>query len=200
MINILFLLALFSTSSSIVLRCSFNIHFISAFGRLAYVCTSTFGESWNSTHVVGVSGVHRDGFTNADVEVVRISNCQRLTAVPRGFQHFFPIFSGFHLLGCGINSLNGDEVDEYPNLRWFALEYTQLEFIPGNFFKNNPLLTSTSFGANRIKRVGVGLLDDLRNLHRLYFFNNVCGNQGARNEAEVQELIDVLRTQCSDDS
>jgi hypothetical protein len=146
--------------------------------------------------MVGFSGVHREGFNDADVEIIRILDGSEIETVPRGVARFFPNFIGLHMRRTAIKRLTGDELLEYPRLQWFGLETSEIEFIPGNLFKPTPNILMISFGSNRIKRVGTGLLDNLYDLQRVYFLNNVCIDMASRARSEIQDIKEVLRRQC----
>jgi hypothetical protein len=149
--------------------------------------------------MIGFTGVHRDGFTERDVEMVRISEAPNLQTIPQGVLQFFPNFIGFHLRYTGIRNLRGDELVEYPNLQWFALQFNAIEYIPGNLFSSTPNVISVSFSGNQLRKVGEGLLNNLKDLHRVYFLNAVCINMVATTEAEIEILKETLMMQCNGD-
>jgi hypothetical protein len=146
--------------------------------------------------MIGFTGVHRDGFDDAHVEILKISNVPELQYFPLGVLRFFPNLIGFYLRRTGISRLNGNELLEYPQLQWFGLESGPLEFIPGKLFRSTPNMVSISFGGNKIKRVGKELLDNLKHLDRVYFLNNVCINMAGTSRADIEDMKEVLRRQC----
>jgi hypothetical protein len=74
---------------------------------------------------------------------------------------------------CPISTLNGDELDEYPNLESYGHVHSHLVRIPRNFFKSTPKI-KISFSGNYIKHVVANLFDHLKVLEELYFHDNAC--------------------------
>ncbi len=61
-----------------------------------------------------------------------------MSHVPRGLLEYFPNFVELSIHYCGIKSLSGNELAEYPNLQSWTLHGTEVEKIPGNFFSFTP--------------------------------------------------------------
>lgn len=196
--QLLIFAVLFSISLAFNIRCSYNVVFHPSFLSLTYRCKARAEISGNFTHVIGVSGVQRDGFSNLDVALFTLENCPDVTTIPRGLLNFFPNLDGIHLKRCNVNHLRGDELAEYPDLRWFALESTQLDFVPGNFFASTSRIAGVSLGGNKITRIGENLLDNLQNLHRVYFLHNLCLNDFAMNEIEMPTFLRKLKENCEE--
>lgn len=57
-----------------------------------------------------------------------------LTFLPEGFLNYFPNIIGFDIGYCRLNPLNGNELDFYANLEFWASFSGVLERIPGIFF------------------------------------------------------------------
>lgn len=198
-IQIFLLLTLISTSLSLHIRCNFNFNSNWVVIGRVYTCDATIIDI--TSNGTTYEGEHLPGNSSADVRMIDFgvnSNCSQLSSIPSGFSSIFSNFNAIYFIGCGINFLNGSELDEYPQLEWFGLYRSQLERIPGNFFGQTRNLRFVNFNSNQITRVGKYLLDDLENLERVYFNNNVCVNKYATNSTGIQELIQVLRDDCYD--
>jgi hypothetical protein len=145
--------------------------------------------------VTEVIGVHQEGKSNDDVKgVVMIS--KNPNYFPIGFEKFFPDLIAFYMYSGNITKLNGDELNSYKNLEWFAIISTQLEFVPGNLFSNNKKVKSILLRLNKIKHVGSKLFDGLDNLEMVNFDQNVCINEEAGNSSKIEELKKNLREKC----
>lgn len=195
------LLTLISTTTAITIDCHFSYdHDWHEIGQV-YTCEVTSIDfSGNLTHITAYNGIHVPGNSSTDVRAFYFGTlCPQfnLTFIPKGFLQFFPNFNMLEFNTCSIESLNGDELEEYPNLERFVLLHSNIQRIPGNLFEFNQNLKYVWFGF-KITRVGEGLLDDLGRLEQAYFWDNSCINQTALSAAEVPELIENLRVNCPD--
>jgi hypothetical protein len=156
----------------------------------------------NSTHITGVGGTHLIVKSNADVKVIYFGYpnvCpENLHKIPKSFLNHFPNLIVLNFYKCPISTLNGDELDEYPNLQFYLHENSNLTRIPGNFFKSTPNMKFISFAFNKIQHVGANLLDHLKDLHEVWFYKNSCTNKYAQNASQVPALIEELKQKCPD--
>jgi hypothetical protein len=193
-------LSIFSSSSSFHIQCRFNAN--SWWEQLGYIynCEVTSSSLMTGLNVTQISGIHLQGRSDFDVQgIFFMTNCAHVNTIPRNVRDFFPNLIAINMRGCGINSLNGDELQPYENLLSFSLT-NSLGFvhIPGHLFVSTPHMLAVAFDNNRINRVGRDLLSNLRHLQAASFFSNVCINNGAFNMAQVVGLIEDLRQRCSD--
>jgi chromosome segregation ATPase len=112
--------------------------------------------------------------------------------------NFFPNFIAFSIQRCAISHLNGNELEEYPNLKWYTHFDSNVTRIPGNYFASTPNMSSVNFERNRIQHVGESLLDNLQDLQRAIFSDNICISKDAENPSEIPALIETLRQNCPD--
>lgn len=158
----------------------------------------------NVNFITSYNGTHVSGKSSADVEMVFIpegpSHCTRfnMTTFPRGFSNIFPNLVALDVRGCAYNTFVGDELVEYPNLKYFASFLGNLLRIPGNLFSSNPNVQTINFNSNRIQMVGEGLLDHLQNLTRVYFQKNPCINMYVTSPTLIPSMIEALRSECPD--
>jgi hypothetical protein len=190
-------LFLVSSASGIYINCKFKDDTWSVIGKV-YTCNVLSTDfSDNSTHITGVKGTHLSGKSNADVKVIEFGlsyKCpENLHKIPKGFSNYFPNFIGLWLSGCQISTLNGDELDEYPNLQYYVHILSDLTSIPGNFFKSTPNMKNINFANNKIQNVGANLLDHLKNLQAVSFHGNSCINNYVYYASQVPALIEELR-------
>lgn len=195
MITLCVIFAIFASTSALTLNCEFREVSWLAFG-LNYQC---YSEAFNveSQQVTSISGVHLPSKTINDVVSIHIDNCTNLSYIPKGLRDVFPMLRGIYLEGCGISSLIGTELNEYPQLTLFALELSPLDYVPGNLFAQTPGMVLISFADNKINGTGANLLSNLNDLSQVYFENNICINKNAPTVEEIPELITTLNTDCS---
>lgn len=192
--------SIFTLSSAFQIQCRFTIQrFWDNLGNI-YHCEVTSSSALAGHNITQVTGTHMIGRTNFDVQgIIFLNNCAHINTVPRNIREFFPNLIAISMSGCGIHSLNGDELQNYNNLLSFSIQNTvHFVHIPGNLFLNTRSLLSVNFNGNRIINVGQDLLTNLRHLQTAFFFSNVCINNGAWTQAAVPFLIEELRRNCPD--
>lgn len=194
---LLCLISIISSSSAVILNCQYSDEWWPLAG-VKYTCITTLSEVSTNQRLTAISGNHLDSKNHSDVESIEFIDCTGSTFIPRSMLNFFPSLIGVRLVNCGILVLSGSELNEYENLSLFAVESTQLERIPGNFFSPTPKISVVGFNDNKLKYVGSKLLKDLTNLSWISFYNNDCINQTATTREEISKLIGDLTLQCVD--
>lgn len=199
--KIFLVLLIVAAASGIKIECEFKYRGWGPVGSL-YTCNViSIDFSDDVPHVTGYTGTHMSGRSASDVGGVwfyPICVQTPLTAMPERLSNFFPNIVGLYFYKCAINTLNGEELKDYPNLQFWGHNQSNLTQIPGNFFALTPSLKYLEMYSNQIKHVGGGLLDHLHNLGTAAMHNNVCVNKWAKNSTEVLELIQILRENCKD--
>lgn len=194
---ILCLISTILSSIAIKLNCNYSFEWWPVSGK-KYSCVTTLSEVSTNQRLTEISGDHQNSKNHSDVESIEFIDCTGSTFIPRNIMFFFPNLIGVRLVNCGILILSGSELNEYGNLSLFAVEGTQLERIPGNFFSATPLISIIGFADNKLKYVGSTLLNNLPNLSWISFYNNECINQTATKPEEISMLIGNLTSQCVD--
>lgn len=187
---------LFASTSALTFTCEYKEVEWFAIG-LNYQCQTEPFNVDSSQYVTSISGEHLPDKTNDDVIAIHIANCTNLAYIPKGLLEVFPNLIGIYLDACGILSLTGTELNEYPQLRLFALELSSLDYVPGNLFAQTPDMVLVSFADNKINGIGWNLLSNLNKLSEAYFENNICTNKNAGTIEEIPELIETLNSDCS---
>jgi hypothetical protein len=201
--KIFLFLFLVSSARGIYINCNFFNDvdwFVIGKVYTCYVTSADFSD--NSTHITGVGGTHLSGKSSADLKMIYFDwdngYPRNLNKIPKGFSKHFPNLISLYFDKCPIITLNGDELDEYPNLQWFSHKISNLTSIPGNFFKSTPNMKFISFWYNKIQHVGANLLDHLKNLQAVSFHGNSCIDKYFVSSSEVPALIEELKQKCPD--
>lgn len=171
---------------------------------LTYTCMvhrSLSITSPNQQTVTRVRGIHLAGRTNADVRMVNFDDVDDLVVVPRGLSAFFSNIEGIRIFDSDVRNLNGNELNEYVNLRWFVIFDSDVIRIPGNFFERNPNLIYVSFDDNDVRQVSSELFSSNYNvtgMHFIGFRDNICINRAAITSQQIENLLVHLSLNCSD--
>lgn len=118
-----------------------------------------------------------------------------LKTIPRGILNFFNNFWSLELRSCSITHLNGNELEEYPQISNFKLCASDLKHIPGNLFALTTDMKLIALESNEIESVGKGLLDGLRKLEVAYFEHNRCIDTSTEHKS-LAEIKDILNKEC----
>lgn len=196
-----FFLINFVDSFYITCRFNFGIDWF-VIGRV-YTCdviSMNFND--DSLQITGYEGEHLSANSSSDVKMIYFRNnyCPdfNLTFVPKGFLNFFPNVIALYFSKCSIDFLRGSELDEYQNLQWFSIEYSNLTRLPGNLFASTLDMRYLNFGDNKIEHVGENLLHNLQQLEQVRFLRNICISSEARNPLQIPSIVEALNSQCPD--
>lgn len=190
------IIVFFTSTSALTFSCKFKEVVWMSIG-LNYQCLAQPYNINASQTATSVFGVHSPNKTHKDVIGIHISDCAKLSYIPKGILTIFPNLIGIYLEGCGIQTLNGTELNEYPQLKVFALEKSPLSYVPGNLFAQTPDMTLISFVENSINSTGKNLLSNLNKLSEVYFGDNICIDSNATTMEEIPKLIEQLDSDCS---
>lgn len=190
----------FVSANAIILNCRF--YFYSNWNSLpenTYTCSAYVTLDFTNGTVIDVIGTHLDGKNDSNVEIVDIGNNPNLTFIPQGLTFFFTNMIGIHLHRTGLKTIYGDELNNYPRLRWFSVEMGILESVGGSLFENTPEIFVANFYGNKIENIGWNLLDPLNSTIRVYFALNTCINMNSyNNSTRFNLLVERIRTNCTD--
>lgn len=204
--KILLILLLVGVASGIHIGCEFGYSGWGSLGTIYYCIVVSVNYHTNTNQITGYSGTHLSGNSSSNVGLVYFPEgtnyCQNfnLTTFPVGFSSIFPNLIGLDFRGCAYDTLVGNELEEYPKLKWFRSLWGNLKRIPGNFFASNPDMVYIGFYDNNITNVGGGLLNNLQNLTEVDFRFNPCIHMRATNPSQILNLIEALENQCPDDT
>lgn len=202
--KLLIILLFLNSANSLHVLCYFNpMHWNITNSVALSILSCDVGAvdySDSQTHLTGHNGTYRNNKTRFDVQsfyfVYSYCGKMNVTRVPKGILGQFPNMIALSFNNCSVDHLDGDELNEYPLLELFTLQYSNIEIIPGNLFSKTPFMKYIYLGYNKIKRVGLGLLENLANLQMFGFHNNICISTAANGNFE--KLINILRVNCSD--
>lgn len=185
------------------MNCPFGFRFLaSPTFPSSYSCfRPTLGNFSDGEQLTAVYGNHLTGYSNDDVVLLQFY-CQSpsiLTFFPKGIEAFFPNLRALSFYYCNITTLRGDELDSLANLTLFEYDFSNnLERIPRNFFRHQPLLESICLFQNSLNHFGSGVFDHLERLTFMNLGANSCVGQGANNRQQVLSLIEHVRINCVD--
>lgn len=200
----IFLIFLFAASASAIkIECEFNDIGYALIGYRYTCIVKSMNFSDNPTDITAWSGMHINGRSDDDVTFIwwQRKYCPgfNLKVVPKKFTNFFPNIRGLVFERCSFEELQSDDLVEYKNLQWFEVSETyKLERIPGNYFACTPDITFLNFHGNRIKYVGEGAFEHLKNLKIVYFAGNDCADSTYYGNVDLLELFKKLKAQCPD--
>ncbi|KAG5679121.1 hypothetical protein PVAND_008713 [Polypedilum vanderplanki] len=184
-------------SNSFTINCNYRTNSLPIIGSV-YECYTTNIPTSSGITVTNVNGTHLSGKNNNDVISVWISGNWTLPFVPRNFNIFFPNVKAIRISSTTIETLFGDEFDEFPQLEVLELYQSNLTTISSKLFEKTPKMVYVYFGENMIERVGHDLFTPLNvtQLQRVYFYNNRCIHRSVTNTTAIISLINELREKC----
>lgn len=189
-------LAIISQVSATVVHCNFwNNHYAQI--ALQYTCDVSRIDLTESQTILRIIGHHNVGRNNSHVAVFAARHRSEINFIFRGIKNFFPNLIGIDQGWSNITSLNGDELDEYESLQFLALDSNYLRHIPGNFLSRNDNMRALMFSWNSLSTVGENFLNVTARLVQADFMTNVCINQHANSQAQIQNLVVNMKNNCA---
>lgn len=180
------------TVDAVQFNCSFYIQSYIVAGN-DYTCDPKVTLS-GSTILKNVTGVHKTGFSNDDVECLWIFD-QNLPFFPHGIEEFFKNLKAVYVYNS-LLSISAEDLRQFPNLEHFRLFKNNLPSLDGDLFSFNPLLKYIDMTTNGIQHIGHDLVTHLNNLEELYLYENICISRTAYTRAAVVELAAKLSVLC----
>jgi hypothetical protein len=157
--------------------------------------------SLSNALLTGFTGAHTPTTnTNTNVQGFFVYfNCHHIKFIPTNIDEYFPSVIAISIHGCGLEILNGSELNAYKNLQGIQLPNNKIERIPSNLFSQNPQIKSIRLEGNKIKRIGANLFEPLQAyLGDLDLLKNDCVNLSGTSAANIALLLNHIKIYCID--
>ncbi|KAG5671825.1 hypothetical protein PVAND_002000 [Polypedilum vanderplanki] len=163
-------LLIFKTATLFTISCSYRFRKFVAIGEV-YECLASNIPILSGNTITGVSGTHSSGWNNNDVTSLDIRGGRTLSFIPRGATDFFPNIIALLIQDTTMDTLWGNEFNEFRKIKYLSITYGQLTTIPSRFFENLPNIIYIYINSNLIKYTGYDLFAplDINKLQGLYF-------------------------------
>ncbi|XP_070505190.1 peroxidasin homolog isoform X3 [Chironomus tepperi] len=198
---ILLLLCLtFSTSHAASFKCNYDPG-VWGYIKDAYCCdvqNSLSITSLDAAQVDSVTGRHKPGHNNDNVDFLSIEGAGKVHYFPHGLDKIFKNLKGIQIYGTGLKQVRQVDLKDFPNLTNLYLDHNYLKILEKDLFKFNPNLEVISLYSNRITHIDPNVFDGLTKLKTLNLGSNDCINMSAvKNPTAVQNVIKTASTKCS---
>ncbi|KAG5670209.1 hypothetical protein PVAND_000487 [Polypedilum vanderplanki] len=114
--------------------------------------------------------------------------------------NFFINIKAITIFDSTFKEFNGDELDEFPQLKFLSIVNSKLTTIPSSLFKNTPNIILVDFYNALIEQVGFYLFSsiDIAQLKWFVFLKNPCIDRGVTNsnQTEIISIIKELQENC----
>lgn len=197
--RLIFLLGLVVSSSALDFGCYIRQTVVDGLGsETVPICIVKNCDVYNgSQKSVKRHNLHGRKPTQNDIKMISFEICEPIDFIPKTLLKDFPKFISLVFHTNRIYDLKGDELSEYIDLVHFQLYGNIVSHVPGNFFSNNKKLKLVSFHSNRIKTIGMGLLDSISKMTHVTFDNNICINMHSFNDPkQLRILVLTLGGNC----
>ncbi|CRK95373.1 CLUMA_CG008652, isoform A [Clunio marinus] len=160
-----------------------------------YICLGSLPRDEDVANITGINGEHLGSRTHSDVEAIRLTD-DWLTEVPSGIDNYFPNIEFLYIRETQLKTVNSNQLQQFPNLEYLWLHKNQIETIEVNAFSRTPSLRVIALHSNKIKSIPYNAFRPLH-LEVLQMRNNICINDSADTEQNVNRLIVVADLLCS---
>jgi hypothetical protein len=167
------LLAVFDSSTSIILDCNYSSYQDWPLKGL-YACDIKNIQVTNDNEIVtGVSQNHNAGKSNFDVDVLYVKG-KTLHYLPRHIEKFFPNLKGITVFTSKTKVLRRQDIAPFSRLLFVFMNEGLIEAIDGDLFDDNPTIQYVSFTLNPLTNVAPNAFDSLKQLKEIHCFQCKC--------------------------
>jgi len=193
-------LALFGSTQSASFECNY------VFGEWRYFGTVYYCEVQNYVSITSlevaqiddISGSHKTGYNNDNVEGFRVYERGQIHYFPRGLNKFFKNLKGIYIRNMTLKEIHQSDLKHFPKLQHLTLFPNKLEIIEENLLDFNLNLVYIDLDSNRISHIDPNVFDKLTKLKTLDLRSNSCINMYAvKNQTGVQEVIKSAKSRCT---
>lgn len=168
-----------------------------------YYCNvlNNFESTSDDFIINSVNGTHKEKMTNLDVRGFFISGEMEdkiVKVFPSNLSSFFPNLQRIHVKSCGLEKIDTENLQNFPNLIYLNLYYNKIKRLEQDLFKFNPKLSHITLESNLIEFIDYNEFDGLKKLTNLNLDRNKCIKDDAMgNRKKVLKLIEKIKEKCS---
>lgn len=185
------------SSDAIAVNCQYGVH-ATNYGPLTrpYQCKASDQPVTGHVIVESVQGGHQSGKNNDDVRVVNIQSI-KCARIPSDFYKHFKNIEGIFAFSSEKTILFGEDLKPFYKLKYLDISFNRITHLPSDAFEGNPLMEWIDFSDNKLKLVGLNILDPIPNLHYANFATNICINELGRDKTDISRNIQrLLKRNC----
>lgn len=130
---------------------------------------------------------------------MRVVNIQSIKCarIPSGFEKHYKNIEGIFAFSSEKTVLFVEDLKPFLKLKYLDISFNRITHLPSDVFEGNPLMEWIDFSDNKLKLVGLNILDPLPNLHYANFATNICINELGRDKTDISRNIKrLLRLNC----
>jgi hypothetical protein len=166
--------------------------------KTIYTCEANILQfGLDESKVTQVSEGHIETFANQDVKMISIDN-QPYNKIPQGIEKFFPNLQGISVKDCKVENITKADLEPFPNLKYLIVSANFLEVLESHLFNSTLDLVLIDFSWNRLRHVGLDILNNLDKLKAAFFNSNDCIDEDYTHgkRKELEKLKEDLATLC----
>jgi hypothetical protein len=151
----------------------------------------------DESKVTQVAEGHIETFANQDVKLINIDN-QPYNKIPQGIEKFFPNLQGISVKDCKVENITKADLEPFPNLKYLTMNANFLEVLERHLFNSTLDLVLIDFSWNRLRHVGLNILNSLDKLKVAFFNSNDCIDEDYAHgkKKELKKLKEDLAMLC----
>lgn len=170
-------------------------HYLGKCAKTCMVCEVEFLNVTDRneiiTNVDGFSG--RKGATESDVSRISINN-KVCNHIPANGEKFFSKLSTLRIWSSELKEVKQNDLKGFYHLQTLNLAGNELEILDSNLFAYNRKISQIDLSRNKLKHIGLVLLDPLKSLTSLKLQMNDCIDEGLKHNLE--SFKQKLRFKC----
>lgn len=116
--------------------------------------------------------------------------------MPKGIGKLLPNLEGIQISKAKLASIDIQDLKPFKNVIKLYLHSNELEVLDTNLFEFNVELRIVHLARNKLKFIGMNILEPLPKLEKAYFDNNPCINLQAASPHSLAHLKAQINEKC----
>lgn len=195
LLETLIIFAWFGDMKALTLNCDIKATGWYYLGNLQTNIVENVNITISNQIITTINGETSDQFGTRSEKALLFDN-QNVYYMPKKVEDFFPYLEVLAIARCGLKSIRQSNLKPFGKLKVLHLRENDIEILPKDLFEFNLELRFVNFDQNKIKYINLHVLDHLTNLDKAILLKNDCIDKYAKTSVEVQEMRDMLKTQC----
>ncbi|XP_070504774.1 uncharacterized protein MCAP_0864-like [Chironomus tepperi] len=122
---------------------------------------------------------------------------QQIRYLPKGIVSTFKYLQALEIINSSLTKITADNLNEFRNLRHLGLSHNNIKYLESDLFRYNYYIKTVDLNNNRISTIEPTFAKTKAHLTVLTLEKNVCYSGSARSQPDLDNMIEVLKIECS---
>lgn len=142
--------------------------------------------------ILNITNAHKSNYNKAFS-----AKNKEIYYLPQGIGHHFIYLEFLEIYNSGLKKITAKILKEFYYLKYLSLSHNDIEYLESDLFQYNIGLVTINLNNNQISLIEPTFLKTKQYLTTLAFVGNVCYSGTAKDEVELDNVIEVMKMACS---